>query len=429
VPDNIAELERQIGKVQVRETITVQQLCDENQRLQDEVLSTEIQTESQVKILQDDHELQLKRTQLTQDIRHFEKQLDEQEQMLADIRKTLNVLWRMLSQSAPIHLAQAMPMRKMSLPTQQVYDQEFQPPTRQLKLGVWKDGGIAPHVLARGAAVVEGNMAYFIHHDRVCSYDSLLRKWSKLPNFPYKNSSLAIVKGLLTAIGGNKNGAPGNKLFTIPNDKSKKWVEQFPPMLTKRSHTAAVTTKECLVVAGGKSGSNPLDAVEAMDIQSLVWTTVASVPYPYAWASAAICGEQLYVLGGFKEGDAVTKSVLTCSLIKLLQSRSEILPDSVWYRIADIPVYQSTCAAVNGELVAVGGRDAEGMTTSSVYNYNTTTNSWNVVSNMPTARTYCLVAVLPTNEMIVVGGFTTRAYSSLVDKVETVDIMKRLPHP
>jgi hypothetical protein len=404
--------------VQVREAITVQQLCDENQRLQDEVLSKEIQlfqTESK----------QAQLTQKEQEIRRLEQQLEEQELVTADIKKTNTVLRRKLSQPAPIQQPdQATSTRKMSLPMQQVHNQESQPPMRQLKLGVWKDGGKAPHELARGAAVVDGSVAYFIDHPNwVCSYDSSTKKWSKLPSFLYKNSSLAIVKGLLTAIGGNKNGAPSNKLFTIPNDKSKKWVEQFPPMPTKRSHSAAVTTNECLIVAGGKSGSNPLNAVEVMDIQSLVWSTVASVPYPYAWASATVCGEQLYVLGGFKEGDAVTKSVLTCSLIKLLQSCGETSPDSVWCRIADVPVYQSTCAAVNGELVAVGGRDAEGMTTSSVYKYNSIANSWNVISNMPTARTYCLVAVLPTNEMIVVGGFSTRAYSSLVDRVETVSII------
>ena len=430
VPDNIIELERQIREVQVREAITVQQLCDENQRLQDEVLSKEIQlyqTETEVKQLQD--EIQSKETQLSQkeqEIRHLERQLEEQEQVTADFRKTNNVLRRRLSQPAPIQQDQAMSVRKMSLPTQQGHDQESKPPLVQLKLGRWGDGGKAPQELARGAAVVDGNVAYFIHRDHpnwVCSYDSSSRKWSKLPYFPYKNSSLAIVKGLLTAIGGNKNSAPCNKLFTIPNDKSKKWVEQFPPMLIKRSHTAAVATNECLIVAGGKSGSNPLDAVEVMDIQSLVWSMVASIPYPYAWASATICGEQVYVLGGFKEGDAVTKSVLTCSLAKLLQSCRETSPDSVWLRIADVPVYQSTCAAVSGELVAVGGRDAEGKTISSVYQYNSTANSWNVISNMPTARTYCLVAVLPTNEMMVVGGFSSRAYSSLVDKVETVRII------
>jgi hypothetical protein len=323
---------------------------------------------------------------------------------------------------------QPMPIKKLSLPTpQQVCYQEVQPPMRQWNLGKWGDGGKAPCGLARGAAVVKGNVAYFMHRNHpnwVCSYDSSTRKWSELPNFPNENSSLAIIKGSLTAIGGDKNSAPDNKLLTLPNDGSeKKWVEQFPPMPTKRSHTAVVSTKEHLIVAGGKNESSQLDTVEVMNIQTLVWSRAASLPHPYSQASATICGDYFYMLGGFDKGGARTKSVLTCSLTELQQSCGETSPDSVWRRIADVPVFKSTCVAVNGELVVVGGVDTERKTTNAIHKYNPTTDSWDVISNMPTVRTYCLVAVLPTiNEMMVVGGFITMLYSSLVDKVETVDI-------
>ena len=193
-------------------------------------------------------------------------------------------------------------------------------------------------------------------------------------------------------------------------------MEHFPPMPTKRSDTTAVTTKQHLIVAGGESGSNRLDTVEVMDIQTLVWSTAASLPHPYSWASVTICGDQLYVLGGsYRAG--CSKSVLTCSLTKLLQSCSETSSDSVWHRITNVPVYYSTCAAVNGELVAVGGLDAEHKSTAAVHKYNPTTDSWDIISNMPTPRYRCLVAVLPTNETMVFGGDTGLTY-----KVERVSI-------
>ena len=89
----------------------------------------------------------------------------------------------------------------------------------------------------------------------------------------------------------------------------------------------------------------------------------------------------------------MTKSVLTCSLPKLLQSCSEIISsDSVWCRITDIPVYSTTCVAISGELVAVGGRDAEGKTTSAVYKYNPTTDSWDIRS--PTCQRLELTTLL-----------------------------------
>ena len=84
----------------------------------------------------------------------------------------------------------------------------------------------------------------------------LPREWSELPECPYVYSSLAVIRGLLTAIGGFKNchSDPENKLLSIVNERDKKWVEHFPPMPTKRYDAAAVTTKQHLIVAGGRSG-------------------------------------------------------------------------------------------------------------------------------------------------------------------------------
>ena len=110
------------------------------------------------------------------------------------------------------------------------------------------------------------------------------------------------------------------------------------------------------------------------------------------------------MLGGINDKEN-TKSVLTCSLTELLQSSSSS-SSSVWHRVADAPAYRSTCAAVNGELVAVGGYDKDDKSTATVHKYNPTTNSWDpVISNMPTAGYDCLVAVLPTptNKMMVIG--------------------------
>ena len=53
---------------------------------------------------------------------------------------------------------------------------------------------------------------------------------------------------------------------------------------------------------------------------------------------------------------------------------------------------------------------------SAIHKYNQTTDSWNLISYMPTARFFSLVAVLPTNEMMVVGGCNDA--DTNIDKVE-----------
>ena len=176
-------------------------------------------------------------------------------------------------------------------------------------------------------------------------------------------------------------------------------------MPTKRRATTVVTSKEHLIVAGGIIGwsdANRLNTVEVMDTKSLVWSTVASLPHPYTGASGTICGDQLYMLGGSSDIGEMT-SVLTCSLIELLQSSPS---SSIWHRVADAPAYSSTCAAVmiNGEPLAVGGCDEDRKPSSAIHKYNPITNSWDLISNMPTARYDYLVVVLSTKEMMVVGG-------------------------
>jgi N-acetylneuraminic acid mutarotase len=268
----------------------------------------------------------------------------------------------------------------------------------------------------RGAAVVDGNMAYFMNCDgEVCSYNVSSKKWNTLPKYPFCDSSLAIINGHVTAIGGCKHYTHTNQLLSVQGYK-----EVFPPMPTKRRGTTAMTSKEHLVVAGGTTGAGRLSTVEVMDTNTLVWSTVASLPHPgpYSDASGTILfGDQLYILGGVNDRNT-TKSVLTCSLTELLQSS----PSSsyyVWHRVADAPAHLSTCAAVNGELLAVGGHDQDRKSSSAIHKYNPTTNSWDLISNMPTARYESLVAVLPTNdpEMMVVGG-TIYTYTCTTSEVE-----------
>ena len=259
--------------------------------------------------------------------------------------------------------------------------------------------------------MVNGNVAYFFCSGKVCSYNSTTKKWSELPKYPYDGSSLAVINGQLTGIGGCedafKKHTYTNKLLSLREGlffRIRSWSDVFPPMPTKRCGSTTITSKEHLVVAGGAFGPllfDTLNTVEVMDTKTLVWSTVASLPHLYAWASSTICGDHLYILGGVDD-TGKTKSVLTCSLTELLQSSSSL--SSVWHRVADAPAYHSTCAAVNGELLAVGGCDENSKAVSTVHKYNPTTNSWDLINNMTTARYLSLVVVLPNNEVVTVGG-------------------------
>ena len=106
--------------------------------------------------------------------------------------------------------------------------------------------------------------------------------------------------------------------------------------------------------------------------------------------------------------------VQTCSLSALLHSviigakvkKYFIKENSVWHTIADLPVRCSTCVTLNGQLLAVGGKDSCEKATNIIYVYNMETNFWEITSIMPTPRYHCVVTVLPGDKLMVVGGQT-----------------------
>ena len=285
----------------------------------------------------------------------------------------------------------------------------------------WMGGGRALRKMVGEVAAVEESVAYFrpgdVYSKGVVAYNSATNKWSELPECPNYGFSLAVVNGLLSAIGGKTSTElVTNSLLSLTDNK---WTEKLPPMPTKRWVTITLCSGVSLVVAGGvgREGRKKLSTIEVLNTETLQWSTASSLPYPLFRSSLTLCGDQVYMLGGWDQNGEKSKSVFTCSLAALLQScqpqsRKVQLKTSltnraeVWHQLADTPVTLSTYASLHGRLLAIGGYGPYGKITTAIHMYNTTTNSWKVISHMATPRSQCLVAVLPHNELMLVGGRT-----------------------
>ena len=289
----------------------------------------------------------------------------------------------------------------------------------------WRDGGRAPCKMCGEVVAVDGSVAYFGLTSpspyRVFAYNSANNKWTELPRCQNCGFSLAIVNRLLTAIGGEtQKREVTNSLLSLTDDK---WTDKFPPMPTKRWSTAAVCSGRSLIVAGGTSGEGKKDlsTVEVMNTETLQWYTASSLPHPLYQASATLCGDQIYILAGFYQDGKdfshvkYSKSVFTCSLAALLQSchspslkarlkTFSISNPKVWHKLADTPFSFSPCVSLHGRLLIVGGFISDDEESNAIHAYNTTTNTWEVISHMATPRHQSLVAVLPHNQLVVVGG-------------------------
>ena len=293
----------------------------------------------------------------------------------------------------------------------------------------WRDGPRAPFPTYGESVAVSREVAYFrdgVSSSKVLMYNSMTQQWTVLPECPKKYFSIAVVNGLLTAVGGQKLLAtPTKSLLSL---SQQKWIEQFPPMTYCHYSPAVATTNTSLIVAGGWGPDEKKVAVEVMDTETSHWSTVASLPHPLAQATAAICGGRMYIGGGVTSGSVWTKSVLVCEVRDLLQSAT---PQSqtparahslhVWREIAELPVDRYSLISLQDQLLAIGGESRDDVT-SEVRQYDVTTNSWSVMSHMHMKRCHSLAAVLPNNRVMVVGGYGQDRKNK--DRVEIASVVQ-----
>ena len=302
----------------------------------------------------------------------------------------------------------------------------------------WRMGKPAPEAMLRWGimgmrnAAVGDDEVYFNVNDTktIYSYNINSELWSQLPDCPSSYCSFAFIDNQLTTIGGSNIGEQySNKLYSLKQYYAQKlqWVEELPPMPTKRHSTTSLCTKTSLIVAGGYSRKSSLTCVEVMNRETCQWSVAADVPGDIYHASGAICGDRLYV-GGSR---FYHSSVYSCSLSDLLQSCQSVSPteqesspntSSVWNKLTNFPIamrFGFTLVSLCGELLVIGGwTGALGDSPSkSVYIYKTITNSWEVISQMLVAQRDCFVVTLPTNKVMVVGGYGSESVVECADLI------------
>ena len=424
----LEEKDRAISDLQQTIAAQVQQL---GQQLQGQRMLTEAKTRE---VLQLQRTLQEKERELQEkerDLQEEERDLQTSEQLVAQFQQTLEEKDRAISdlqQTIATHKRKSRQLqgqdRTSARQTQKLSASEKMPKTaaasaagKDISKLRWEGGKKAPEAMKRGSAVVDGNTVYINQGGSFkiysCQITSREQQWSTLPDNKYSNSSLVVIDSVLTSVGGSRYPEYTNSLLSLTGGGGRRqWCEVFPAMPTARSCTVSVTTQHTLIVAGGCDGVKNLDIVEVMDTPTKQWSTASRSPHPFGEISGTICGDKLYVAGGFVEVSEHSKSVLTCSVTDLLSppslgarlhSLSLANRTGVWRQARGLPVTQSTLLTLSGHLLAIGGRDDSGGDTAAVHCYDTHTDSWRVVSKMKNKRRLCLAAVLP-EDCLVVGG-------------------------
>ena len=357
------------------------------QTLQNQLL-TEQQTSSKEK-----QQLRDELKNSLQQLKEKQLVLEENERILSELNEKVKSQEKMLAQAEA-----KLSLTKISLK----WEKEFK----------------APRPLSRTAEsmVVAGNVAYMRLGGmrEVHAYSIQTKFWTRLPDTPLTECTMAVIKRKLTVIGGKLNTEFTNKLLClIENGGRKKWLEIYPPMSIKRSNVITVPCKSSLVVAGGENDTGYLRTVEILNTgaENLVWSTAAEIPDPLVFASATFCDGHIYIVGGWIEKMAHTYSVLSCSLHALLQTcqmqgevpQKKSSSDSPWQELTSLPIKGATCVSIKGRLLAIGGRDIHKPTTT-IHIYNPVSNSWELLTHMAHPRLQCFAAAFE-KKLLVFGGW------------------------
>ncbi len=282
-----------------------------------------------------------------------------------------------------------------------------------------------------GSSAVIGGTAYFKSHQSKKVFTiSVVRGVRDVVLSPilYTESTIVSIGNKLIAVGGKKERRGISKQeysntlhsYALGDDQGNKDA-CLPPMPTKRCYPAAVYAENMLVVAGGETtGQNPSPKVEILNTASRQWSEVSSLPKGMFAPSAIFCNSQVYVHARIGNNE-----VYTCSLKKLVESKPA---DSVWKKITSLPLHYSSLVTVNGQVLAVGGREAIVTKPQRYYTiYEYSGGNWSLLSRVDstpreallsqvnsTPREAAHTAAVPFNfdgspgyKLIVMGGRTT----------------------
>ena len=241
-------------------------------------------------------------------------------------------------------------------------------------------------------------------------YDIAKDAWSTGAAAPDATSEGAGVAhgGLFYSIGGRiLFGTPRPDIWAY-DPTTDAWNAALTPMSTGRTGLAVAVVGNSIYAIGGRtftggpcsgSGFAELASVERYDINTDVWTPVASLPSARSDLAAATVGGKIYVFGGCRGPGTILADVDVYNPVTNTWSTAP----------TDMPTARAGMYAVatkGGSVYVIGGWDGVGSGLSTNEAYKVSQDSWTTgLPPMPTARAET-GAVGHGGKIYVVGGAT-----------------------
>ena len=273
-------------------------------------------------------------------------------------------------------------------------------------------------IVIGGAVFVAGSNS----HD-VLRYETRSDQWSVLPSCPVKWFGLGQLSGKLVTVGGRDGRGAVNHVYTYVQE-TQQWEKSIPPMPTPRQLPTVITYNSSIAVCGGVGGDR---VVEVFNSEAAQWHTAAPLPIACVYMRHTIINDTCYLGGGRVYSSS--RSIMCASLPSLFQSSSpheqqtSAQQQSVWTVLPDMPLYLSALANMGGTLLALGGREsASSPPSDAIHAYSASTKAWLRIASLPQACSSATAELLPSGEVMLIGGFDIDGNRSKAVYIGTLDL-------
>jgi N-acetylneuraminic acid mutarotase len=169
------------------------------------------------------------------------------------------------------------------------------------------------------------------------------------------------------------------------------WREAAP-MSTARAAfgLGALVGNELYIIGGEDVDDELLTTVERYDSDQNTWIAAPAMPRSLCVHCACTVVNAIYVLGGI-ELDEVGEGVITVSNVLKFDCRMQ-----TWSEVAPMPEERAMAGAcvVDGDIYIFGGKNDDGVRTSTTYRFSTETNEWATLAPLPVAKSRHSVCAL-----------------------------------
>ena len=266
-----------------------------------------------------------------------------------------------------------------------------------------RETSFAQAVVIRGIVYVGGG--YTRSDDDRCliqQYSTTDDAWYTLPPAPVRWFGVGELNGQLVIVGGKtRQDDVTGKVHTL-NSSTQKWVESIAPMPTARYRPAVLSLPSFLTVVGGRDQHNTnMSDVEIFMPHTSQWhKTTSPVPSPLYDMTTTVINNKCFIAEYYS-----TKVYQLCVSLQQITTDSTNTPQVIteWTNLCDLPHDGCGLGSINRCLLAVGGGGWRNPITT-ILGFSPITNTWKTVGELPEPRRVCTTVLLPTGELLVMGG-------------------------